>query len=222
MSPPPQPLHTTPQLRPATQIRPSVSRSSLDMHVVGKEQSSQRDVLNNGISQTQQQQPMPAAYPYTLQMPTFGPSPQHLNVSPLSTSLLTESQLLLRSALDLMNPHTSFLTLGDEVTQQPFYSYNPNPNPTFKSERSGHLSAKSTHQASAPGSVLELLETSMTSVAANNNPSSATPDGTTTPPSTSAYGFNGDRTLGDTLKAPALTRKNSIPGWRWCYTRRCR
>jgi len=183
------------------------------VHVVGKEQSPQQDISNHDILQAQQQQPMPAPYPYTLQTPTFDTSPHHQSFIQFSTLLPTESQLLPSSALDSMNPYTSFLTLGGEVTQQPFYSYKPNLNPTFKSERSRHPSAASIHQTSAPGSALGLLEASTISATANSNPSSATTDGiATSSTSTSTYGSNFDGTFGDILKAPALTWNNNVQG----------
>lgn len=169
------------------------------------------NIFNGDVSQAQQQQTMPAAYSYPVQMPTFDPTSQSLNFSPFTTTMPLEStQLLLGGAVDPMNPYSSFLMPGSEATQQPFYSYNPNPNPVNKAKRVRNPSAEAMQQTLAPGTTLGSLDTSAVSAAAFSNPSSATTDSMTA--FSSSYSFNYDGAFSDTFKPSTLTRNNSFQG----------
>ncbi|OMP86057.1 hypothetical protein BK809_0002269, partial [Diplodia seriata] len=130
MSMPAQPV-CDPSLSP-TAIRPSNSHGSMTPTDGSKEQSGSPPA---GYDNTQS--PYTAAStPQSAHMPfTFNPSftfnhldssAAHMNYSPFSMALPTETQQMLGSTLDPNDPYTSLYMQNSETVPQPFYSYNPN------------------------------------------------------------------------------------------------
>ncbi|KAI9666375.1 MAG: hypothetical protein M1821_004311 [Bathelium mastoideum] len=192
-------LHTSPQ------TSPQVSRNSSSQNLAAQG-ATPHGFFKQEIPQSESQPSQVPQAMYPMQSPTsFVPSPSAFNYSPFSTSLPTESQMLLGSALDPSDPFTSMLMSGSDRTQQPFYSYNPNPSSKSRPMHP-HPSYDGMNQTLAPGALDTNLEHHNFS-----NPPSATTEGVITP-FTPGFGFTMDGNFNDAFRGAPLTRSNSGQG----------
>ncbi|KAJ9647270.1 hypothetical protein H2199_002257 [Coniosporium tulheliwenetii] len=197
----------TPLPQSSAESRPILSRSAASATKVETTQPS-FSTPDMGQSPTvfQPMQHMYPGYGFSPYM-QYGFEPSMASFSPFSTSLPMESQQLLGPALDPLNPHTNMLMAGSEVMQQPFYSYNPNPNKTRPSPLALN-GMNGMSQTLAPGALDTNVNVDHYSC---TNPPSASTEGVTSP--YTPYGFTMDNSFGDnSLKTPILTRNNSAAG----------
>ena len=183
---------------------PHVSRNSSSQNLAAQG-ATQHNFFKQEVSQVETQSSQMSQPMYPMQSPaSFTPTTSGFNYSPFSTSLPTESQMLLGSALDPSDPFSNMLMSGSDRSQQPFYSYNPNPSSKSRSTQS-HPSYDGMSQTLAPGALDTNLDTHNFS-----NPPSATTDGVITP-FTPGFGFHPEGNFMDAFRAP-LTRSNSGQG----------
>ncbi|KAF2229136.1 hypothetical protein EV356DRAFT_22246 [Viridothelium virens] len=187
------------------QASPHVSRNSSSQNLTSQG-TTPHGFFKQEAPQSENQSSQVPQQMYPLQSPTSFPSTTPgFNYSPFATSLPAESQMLLGSALDPNDPFTSMLMSGSDRTQQPFYSYNPNPSSKSRTMQP-HPSYDGMNQTLAPGA----LDTNLDNHNFSNPPSAAS-EGVISP-FTPGFGFNLDGSFSDAFKAPALTRSNSGQG----------
>ncbi|KAI9825178.1 MAG: hypothetical protein M1819_000583 [Sarea resinae] len=167
-------------------------RSTPQMYPMIKQEMGQpKQSVQQALQQAQQQTDLP-----------YRPN-EYNDISPLSMSLPSESQLMLGSALDPSDPFTSALMAGSEQMTQPFQSsfYYP---PSKQSANQYDQSAYGPAAGTLAPSVLDLPDPyNQTDRSSHSTDSVPTPS------------FGGDGTdglfgSGDALKAAHLTRSNSM------------
>ncbi|KAI9708471.1 MAG: hypothetical protein M1820_003932 [Bogoriella megaspora] len=182
---------------------PIVSRNSSSQNL-NAQGATTHSFFKQDTPQAEQAQLQQTMYP--MQSPTsYQPGPPGSNFAPFSTTLPTESQMFLGSALDTTDPFSSMLMSGSERAQQPFYSYNPNP--SSKSRPKPHPTYDGMSQTLAPGALDTNVENQHLS-----NPVSANTDAVITP-FTPGFGFGLDGDFNNAFKQPlSMTRSNSGQG----------
>ncbi|GAB7356160.1 hypothetical protein MBLNU459_g6752t1 [Dothideomycetes sp. NU459] len=179
MSLPAQPLASPPHMSSPGHTSPgNVSRTSSSANLANLKHEAAQQGYYNGL-QAQSGSPHSKDSPKQRQRPqmnipnfpapfTIGGYDPTMTGMPFSTVLPNEAQQLLGPAFDSKDPFTAMLMGNQESrTQQPFYSYNPNPSSKPK-DLSPPSNFEGMNQTLAPG----MLDTPM------NSGNSSTPSGT--------------------------------------------
>jgi hypothetical protein len=133
---PPKVTQSPSNSEPEDQKRQVVARTSTNIHNLKLSSpgglASTPSYVNIPVSQQASQLPGSQQASFCGMPFEFNTASQHINMNsfdPLTMTLPMESQQFFGTGFgsDLSNPYGSMLMNGSQQTQQPFYSYNPNP-----------------------------------------------------------------------------------------------